>query len=43
MVPAADKPRPVVFMFAGGGAQYVNMAADLHKGEPASAPRWTSA
>ena len=35
VVPAADKPRPVVFMFAGGGAQYVNMAADLYKGEPA--------
>ena len=35
VVPAADKPRPVVFMFAGGGAQYVNMAAGLYKSEPA--------
>src|SRR5262245_1625164 len=26
--------RPVVFMFPGGGAQYVNMGAELYRNEP---------
>ncbi|HEY9420365.1 MAG TPA: type I polyketide synthase, partial [Thermoanaerobaculia bacterium] len=28
------KDRPVVFMFAGGGAQYPNMGLDLYRAEP---------
>lgn len=28
------RDRPVVFMFAGQGSQYVNMALDLYRGEP---------
>lgn len=28
-----DRPRGVVFMFAGGGAQYPNMGADLYRNE----------
>ncbi|MBD0326436.1 MAG: acyltransferase domain-containing protein, partial [Pyrinomonadaceae bacterium] len=33
---ASEEPRerPVVFMFPGQGAQYVNMAADLYRDEP---------
>ena len=27
-------PRPVIFMFPGGGAQYVNMGAELYRHEP---------
>jgi phthiocerol/phenolphthiocerol synthesis type-I polyketide synthase E len=30
----SQKERPVVFMFSGQGAQYVNMAADLYSSEP---------
>jgi acyl transferase domain-containing protein len=31
---APDEPAPVAFMFAGGGAQYVNMGQDLYENEP---------
>lgn len=31
----SDTNRPVAFMFAGGGAQYPNMGADLYRGEAA--------
>lgn len=31
----ADGQRPVVFMFSGQGAQYLNMGRELYEGEPA--------
>ncbi len=31
---APDKPRDLVFMFAGGGTQYAGMGAGLYAGEP---------
>ncbi|MCP4151599.1 MAG: SDR family NAD(P)-dependent oxidoreductase [bacterium] len=32
---SVGEERPVVFMFSGQGAQYVNMGLELYKGEPA--------
>jgi len=31
---APDEAAPVAFMFAGGGAQYINMGQDLYENEP---------
>lgn len=31
---ASDSDQPIVFMFSGGGTQYVNMAKDLYESEP---------
>ena len=31
---APDKPDPVIWMFAGQGAQYFQMGRDLYQGHP---------